>query len=70
VWETIVPETGPDSPPARSGLRPRGRWRDPSGREHKRSFNRKTDAQRFLVGVEDAKLRNAYVDPPRARSAR
>jgi hypothetical protein len=24
VWETIVPETGPDSPQARSGLRPRG----------------------------------------------
>jgi integrase len=41
----------------------RARWRDPSGRERKRSFNRKTDAQRFLVGVEDAKLRGAYVDP-------
>jgi integrase len=40
----------------------RARYRDPSGRERKRSFNRKTDAQRFLVGVEDAKLRGADVD--------
>ena len=45
----------------------RARWRDPSGRERKRSFNRKTDAQRFLVGVEDAKLRGAYVDPAAGR---
>ena len=43
----------------------RARWRDPSGRERKRSFDRKTDAQRFLVGVEDSKLRGAYVDPAR-----
>jgi hypothetical protein len=45
----------------------RARWRDPSGRERKRSFNRKTDAQRFLVGVEDAKLRGAYVDPAKGK---
>ena len=45
----------------------RARWRDPSGRERKRSFNSKTDAQRFLVGVEDAKLRGAYVDPAKGK---
>jgi integrase len=45
----------------------RARWRDPSGRERKRSFNRKTDAQRFLVGIEDAKLRGAYVDPAKGK---
>jgi integrase len=45
----------------------RARWRDPSGRERKRSFNRKTDATRFLVGVEDSKLRNAYVDPAKGK---
>jgi integrase len=45
----------------------RARYRDPNGRERKRSFNRKTDAQRFLVGVEDAKLRGAYVDPAKGK---
>jgi Phage integrase, N-terminal SAM-like domain len=47
----------------------RARWRDPSGRERKRSFNRKTDAQRFLVSVEDAKLRGSYVDPAKGKVA-
>jgi len=45
----------------------RARWRDPSGRERKRSFNRMTDARRFLVGVEDSKLRGAYVDPAKGK---
>jgi len=41
----------------------RARWRDPAGRQRTRSFARKVDAERFLLGVEDAKLRGAYVDP-------
>jgi integrase len=41
----------------------RARYRDPSGRERAKSFTRKIDAERFLVGIEDAKLRGAYVDP-------
>jgi integrase len=41
----------------------RARYRDPSGRERSKSFTRKVDAERFLVGIEDAKLRGAYVDP-------
>jgi integrase len=41
----------------------RARYRDPSGRERAKSFARKVDAERFLVGIEDAKLRGAYVDP-------
>ena len=45
----------------------RARYRDPSGQERKRSFNRKTDAQRFLVSIEDAKLRGAYVDPAKGK---
>ena len=45
----------------------RARYRDPSGRERKRSFHRKTDAQRFLVSIEDAKLRGAYVDPAKGK---
>jgi integrase len=45
----------------------RARYRDPSGRERSRSFARKVDAERFLVGIEDAKLRGAYVDPAAGR---
>jgi integrase len=33
------------------------------GRERSKSFARKLDAERFLVAIEDAKLRGAYVDP-------
>jgi integrase len=45
----------------------RARYRDPSGRERAKSFARKVDAERFLVSVEDAKLRGAYVDPAAGR---
>ena len=45
----------------------RARYRDPSGRERSKSFARKVDAERFLVAVEDAKLRGAYVDPAAGR---
>jgi integrase len=45
----------------------RARYRDPSGRERSRSFTRKVDAERFLVSIEDAKLRGAYVDPAAGR---
>jgi hypothetical protein len=45
----------------------RARWRDPAGRQRTKSFARKIDAERFLLGVEDAKLRGAYVDPAAGR---
>ena len=45
----------------------RARYRDPSGRERSKSFARKIDAERFLVAMEDAKLRGAYVDPAAGR---
>jgi integrase len=45
----------------------RARYRDPAGRERSKSFARKVDAERFLVGMEDAKLRGAYVDPQLGR---
>jgi integrase len=45
----------------------RARYRDPSGRERSKSFARKVDAERFLVAIEDAKLRGAYVDPAAGR---
>jgi hypothetical protein len=41
----------------------RARWRDPAGRQRTRSFARRVDAERFLLGVEDAKLRGAHVGP-------
>jgi integrase len=52
-----------DKKQGRGRPRWRARWRDPSGRERSKSFARKVDAERFLVGIEDAKLRGAYVDP-------
>ena len=47
----------------------RARYRDPAGRERSKSFTRKVDAERFLVSIEDAKLRGAYVDPQLGRVA-
>lgn len=51
--------------------RPDGKWRaryrDPSGKEHARHFDRKVDAERWLAGVETAKARGEWVDPARAR---
>lgn len=52
-----------DSKHGRGRNRWRARWRDPAGRQRTRSFARKVDAERFLLGVEDAKLRGVYVDP-------
>jgi hypothetical protein len=45
----------------------RARYRDPSGRERSKSFARKVDAEQFLVGIEDTKLRGIYVDPQLGR---
>ncbi len=39
------------------------RWRDPDGRQRKRSFPRKVDADRFLTSVEHGMLTGTYVDP-------
>lgn len=47
----------------RGRLRWRARYTDPAGRERSKSFARKVDAERFLLSVEDGKLRGAYVDP-------
>jgi hypothetical protein len=46
--------------------RPDGRWRaryrDPSGRERAKHFDRKIDAEKWLTTVEASKLQGAYVD--------
>ena len=39
------------------------RWRDPDGRQRKRSFSRKADAERYLTSVKSSMLQGAYVDP-------
>jgi integrase len=44
------------------------RWRDPAGRQRKRSFRRKSDADRFLTSVESSKLAGSYVDPGAGRT--
>jgi hypothetical protein len=43
------------------------RWRDPEGRQRKKSFPRKVDAERFLTTVESAKLGGTYIDPAAGR---
>ncbi len=47
--------------------RPDGKWRaryrDPSGRERSKHFDRKLDAQRWLAEVEVSKNRGLWVDP-------
>jgi integrase len=43
------------------------RWRDPMGRGRKRSFQRKADAERYLVSVEHSRLVGSYIDPAAGR---
>lgn len=42
------------------------RYRDPSGKQRVRVFDRKVDAERFLTTTEASKLTGAYVDPKQA----
>lgn len=43
------------------------RWRTLDGKSRSKSFERKKDAEVYLVGVERAKLAGTYVDPSRAK---
>ena len=45
----------------------RARYRDESGREHARHFDRKADAQRWLDEVTASMVRGEYVDPRAGR---
>ncbi len=49
------------------GVRWVARWRDLDGAQRKRTFLRKVDAERWLVGVEGRILDGSYIDPGRAR---
>lgn len=44
------------------------RWRDPAGVERAKNFDRKTDADRYLVSLESDKLRGRYADPRLGRT--
>lgn len=39
------------------------RWRDETGRQRKRSFSRRIDAQRFVSQIEADLVRGQYIDP-------
>ncbi|RFU22753.1 tyrosine-type recombinase/integrase [Geodermatophilus marinus] len=43
------------------------RWREPDGRQRKRSFRKKSDAERYKTSIESSLLTGGYVDPTRAR---
>jgi hypothetical protein len=43
------------------------RYTDPSGRERAKSFTRKKDAERFLTGIENDKLRGTWTYPTLGR---
>ncbi len=47
----------------------RARYRAPDGRQRTKSFARKVDAERYLTGVESAKLTGYYIDPALSRLA-
>lgn len=39
------------------------RWRDPDGKQRKKSFTRRAEADRFLVALTAQQHRGAYIDP-------
>ncbi len=41
----------------------RAHYRTPAGAQRNKTFSRKTDAERFLAGIENSKTTGAYVDP-------
>jgi len=45
----------------------RAHYRSPAGAQRNKTFSRKTDAERFLAGVENSKTTGAYVDPALAK---
>ena len=45
------------------------RWRDPAGRQRAKNFDRKVDAERYLLAMETDKLRGRYTDPRLAKTA-
>jgi integrase len=50
------------------GIGWQARWRDPGGVQRAKNFSRKTDADRYLAGLESDKLRGRYADPRLGRT--
>lgn len=44
------------------------RWRDPAGGQRAKNFDRKIDAERYLLAMETDKLRGRYTDPRLAKT--
>ena len=44
------------------------RWRDPAGKQHKQSFLKRSEAERFLTSVSHNILSGGYVDPEAGRT--
>jgi integrase len=63
TWEKIVDGTRVRTARYGSGKRWQARYLDPDGVERTRAFERKQDAERFLVNIGADVLRGAYVDP-------
>ena len=66
-WEKVVSGTRTRTDRYGKGERWRARYFDPNGRERARTFARKSDAEKFLAGVESDKSRGLYVDPSAGR---
>ena len=49
------------------GVRYDVRYRDPDGQQRRKSFGRKSDADRFASVVEADKLRGNFIDPDAGR---
>src|SRR4051812_12425611 len=45
----------------------RAHYRTPAGAQRKKTFRRKIDAERFLTGIENAKVIGTYLDPTLAQ---
>lgn len=43
------------------------RYRDPTGQQRTKTFDRKVDAERYLTATESSKMMGSYVDPAMAR---
>ncbi|GAA2778073.1 hypothetical protein [Saccharopolyspora taberi] len=60
--------TGPDGKPERTdrygvGARWLVRWRNPAGRQRKKSFKRKADAENYATTIEHGMLSGSYIAP-------
>lgn len=44
------------------------RWREPDGRQRKRAFTKRLDADRYATCIESSLLTGSYVDPSAGRT--